>query len=110
MGKWTKEGRVEIIENPFKDGKARTGGDGWEQNWDEMEEPEVNSAEKQIEQMCSGGANCASVPATNLLQLRTGYGDGFLAKVGSNAKAQSYIKSAITHTQAFYCMSSLGTK
>merc|ERR1712241_276847 len=112
MFKWTREGRVEVIESPFKDGKARTESieRGMEQDWDDVEDSEVNSAEKAIEQMCSGGANCASVPATNLLQIRTGYGDGFLAKVGSSAKAQSYIKSAITHTQVFYCHSSLGTK
>jgi len=115
MFKWTKDGHVEIIESPFKDGKARSEvlereDDGWEQDWDEMEEPEVEAAEMAIEEMCTG-ASCSNVQATNLLQIRTGYDDGFLAKVGgTTAAAESYIKSALPHVQAHYCQKSLGTK
>ena len=45
------------------------GDDGWEQDLDEMEEPEVEAAEMAIEELCTG-SSCASVPVTNLLQIR----------------------------------------
>ena len=45
------------------------GDDGWEQDLDEMEEPEIEAAEMAIEELCTG-SSCASVPATNLLQIR----------------------------------------
>ena len=47
------------------------GDDGWEQDLDEMEEPEVEAAEMAIEELCTG-SSCDSVPATNLLQIRVG--------------------------------------
>jgi len=115
MFKWSKDGHVEVIESPFKNGNARSdmlerGDDGWEQDLDEMEEPEIEAAEMAIEELCTG-SSCASVPATNLLQIRAGYDDGFLAKVGGTAaSAESYIKSALPHVQASYCHKSLGTK
>ena len=43
--------------------------DGWEQDLDEMEEPEIDAAEMQIEEMCTG-SSCSPVQATNLLQIR----------------------------------------
>jgi len=77
---------------------------------DEMEEPEIEAAEMAIEELCTG-SSWASIPATNLLQIRAGYDDGFLAKVGgSAAQAEAYIKSALTHAQVSYCHASLGTK
>ena len=45
------------------------GDDGWEQDLDEMEEPEVEAAEMAIEELCNG-SSCDSIPATNLLQIR----------------------------------------
>ena len=47
------------------------GDDGWEQDLDEMEEPEIEAAEMAIEELCTG-SSCDSVPATNLLQIRVG--------------------------------------
>merc|ERR1712166_1609244 len=115
MFKWTKDGKVEVIESPFKNGKARSdvllrGDDGLVENLDEMVNEEAAAAEKEIEELCTG-ASCQSVPATNLLQIKAGYDDGFLAKVGgTNAAAEAYIKSALPHVQVSYCHSSLGTK
>jgi len=115
MFKWTKDGKVEVIESPFKNGKARSdmllrGDDGLVENLDEMVNEEAAAAEKEIEELCSG-TSCQKVPATNLLQIKAGYDDGFLAKVGgTNAAAEAYIKSALPHVQVSYCHSSLGTK
>ena len=38
-------------------------------NLNEMEEPEIDAAEMQIEEMCTG-SSCSPVQATNLLQIR----------------------------------------
>jgi len=119
MFKWTKDGKVEIIESTFKKGKGEsrvlmrggTDDDGWGQDLDELENAGIANAEKEIEELCSGGASCANVPATNLLQIRAGYDDGFFYKVGgSAAAAEAYIKSTMPHIQVFYCHASLGTK
>jgi len=115
MFRWTKDGKVEVIESPFKNGNSRSdmllrGDDGWDQDFDEMVNEEVEAAEKEIEELCTGTA-CTSVPATNLLQIKAGYDDGFLAKVGgTTAAAEAYIKSTMPHVQVSYCHSSLGTK
>jgi len=120
MFRWAKDGTVEVIESPFKNGNARSEMllrqneeveevDGWVDDGDEMINPPMEQAEKVIESMCSG-TSCTSIPATNLLQIRVGYDDGFLAKVGGTAAAENYIKSTMPHIQASYCHKSLGTK
>ena len=45
------------------------GDDGWDQDLDEMVNEEAEAAEKEIEELCTG-TTCASVPATNLLQIK----------------------------------------
>merc|ERR1712001_75178 len=117
MFRWAKDGKVEIIESPFENGNSRgkmllredEEDDGWVHDGDEMINPPMEQAEKVIESMCSG-TSCSSIPATNLLQIRVGYDDGFLAKVGGTSAAENYIKSTMPHIQASYCHKSLGTK
>jgi len=60
--------------------------------------------------MCNG-MKCENIQDSNLLQIRIGYDDGFLAKVGGTAdKAEAYVRSTLPHVQAKYCHKSLGTK
>merc|ERR1712038_1212110 len=112
MFRWAKDGKVEIIESPFENGNSRGKmllREDEVHDGDEMINPPMEQAEKVIEQMCSG-TSCTNIPATNLLQIRVGYDDGFLAKVGGAAAAENYIKSTMPHIQASYCHKSLGTK
>lgn len=114
MFKWNKDGSVDIIESPFKKGGRSDvmmrGADGWQDDGDEEVNAEIDQAEKALEEACSGG-NCQSPPATGLLQIRAGYDDGFLSKVGGSAgDAEAYIESSLPHVQASFCHESLGTK
>ena len=121
MFKWTKDGDVQVIKSPFATGNARsevlvredeTNQPG---NWtlvggDEEVNPAIEAAEAEIAASCTD-ADCESVPETNLLTLRFGYDEGFLAVTGSHDDAKAYIESTIPHIQTLYCHStSLGTK
>ena len=117
--KWNKNGEVQLIGSPFKDGKGRSLVREVEENqsgtWivegdDEIVNPALKKAEMEIAKNCASG-NCKSVPTTNLLSLKWGYGEGFLTKTGSHANAKAYIQATLPHMQALYCHSaSLGTK
>lgn len=114
--RWNRDGSVNIIEDPLKNAKTdvlpvrqlRQGG-GWSENGDEEVNPEDEAAETAMENQCSDGS-CESLPATNLLQIRAGYDDGFLNQVGSVSEAESYIEAVLPHVQAFFCHESLGTQ
>jgi len=121
MFKWTKNGDVQVIKSPFATGNARSEvlvrEDATSQpgNWtlvggDEEVNPAIEAAEAEIAASCTD-ADCESVPETNLLTLRFGYDEGFLAVTGSHDDAKAYIESTIPHIQTLYCHStSLGTK
>ena len=121
MFNWTKDGDVQVIKSPFAAGNARSEvlvrEDEANQpgNWtlvggDEEVNPAIEAAEAEIAASCTD-ADCESVPETNLLTLRFGYDEGFLAVTGSHDDAKAYIESTIPHIQALYChSSSLGTK
>ena len=94
--KWNKNGEVQLIESPFRDGKGRSLVREVEENqsgtWivegdDEIVNPALKKAEMEIAKNCASG-NCKSVPTTNLLSLKWGYGEGFLTKTGSHANAK----------------------
>merc|ERR1719400_2177245 len=55
-------------------------------------------------------ADVASVPTTMHLQIKIGYDNSILQKLGSAAAVESYWNSAAPHLQARYCHASLGTK
>ena len=120
MFKWNKNGLVEIIENPFKNGKARSESMSRNEPNDEWhlegEDEEVNDhiaqAEQAIEEDCAHGSpNCDAMPATNLLSIKWGYDDGFLGATGSHADATAYIQATQLHVQTYFCHdASLGTK
>merc|ERR1711884_1018284 len=109
--KWKKDGEVELIESPFLGGKARSekvrklDGEWTVEGDDELVNPTIKNAEMEL----AKNDNSKSVQSTNLLTLKFGYGDGFLGKTGSHAKA--YIQATLPHMQTLYCHSaSLGTK
>ena len=122
--KWYKDGQVEVIESPFKDGKGKSeflevavksrnaGNETWTlEDGDEEVDNAIEAQEAQIEANCSHGGACESVPSSNELTIRVGYGEGFLSKTGSHDNAKAYIQASMPHIQALYCHStSLGTK
>ena len=119
MFKWFKNGAVEAIKNPFRNGEGRSekmvhvreDGDWTLVGGDEEVNQEIAAAEAQIAASCTDGTtDCESVPETNLLSLRFGYDEGFLAKVGGHDEAKAYIESTLPHIQTLYCHSTLGTK
>merc|ERR1712018_1131405 len=55
-------------------------------------------------------ADVANVPTTMHLQIKVGYDNSILQKLGSAAAVESYWNSAAPHLQARYCHASLGTK
>ena len=114
MFKWKKDGKVELIESPFHGGKAqseylvRNIDEDWTvEGDDEIVNPTIKKAEMEL----AKNSNAKSVQSTNVLTLKFGYGDGFLGKTGSHAKAKAYIQATLPHMQTLYCHSaSLGTK
>ena len=115
MFKWNKNGNVQVIKSKarstFLERKDQEDQNG---SWspvdeDEIVNPAIQKAETEMAKNCASG-NCKSVPTTMLLSLRFGYDEGFLNKTGSHAKAKAYVKTAMTHAQAIFCHSSLGTK
>merc|ERR550539_408168 len=55
-------------------------------------------------------AEAATVPTTAVLQIKVGYDDSILAKLGSASAVEAYWNAAAPHLQAKYCHNSLGTK
>merc|ERR1712086_1089885 len=112
MFKWTIEGNVEVIESPFKNGGASEVLQRGEGDYTEDGDEEVLTDQEaeliEFEEACVGGV--CTLPATQLLQIRVGYDDGFKNKVGGTAQAEAYIASTWPHIQVSYCHSSLGSK
>jgi len=112
MFKWTKNGNVEILENPQKNAMRvkkesiedfETG-----QYNDAITVPELEEAFMAAKTKCASSA--CSLPDTQRLQIRVGYDDPFYKLLGSTAQAENYIAAAWTHVQVYYCHKSLGTK
>merc|ERR1711956_87557 len=112
MFKYTTEGNVEVIESPFKNGGASEVLQRGEGDYTEDGDEEVLTDQEaeliEFEEACVGGV--CTLPATQLLQIRVGYDDGFKNKVGGTAQAEAYIASTWPHIQVSYCHSSLGSK
>merc|ERR1712008_388830 len=112
MFKWTTEGNVEVIESPFKNGGASEVLQRGEGDYTEDGDEEVLTDQEaeliKFEEACVGGI--CTLPATQLLQIRVGYDDGFKNKVGGTAQAEAYIAATWPHIQVSYCHSSLGSK
>jgi len=112
MFKWTKEGDVEIIESPFKNGLAKSEvlsrEDTVTEDSDELFLDGPEALLIAAEEACVGGV--CTLPATQHLQVRVGYDDGFKTKVGGTSQAEEYIAATWPHIQASYCHSSLGSK
>ena len=53
---------------------------------------------------------CKSMPSTNQLKMYVGYDDTFLNSFDSKEEADGYISDLFTHSQAYFCLESLGTK
>ena len=53
---------------------------------------------------------CKPMQSTNLLNMYVGYDDTFLNSFGSKEEAHAYISDMFTHSQAYFCLESLGTK
>merc|ERR1712166_609003 len=112
MFKWTTEGNVEVIESPFKNGGASEVLQRGEGDYTEDGDEEVLTDQEaeliEFEEACVGGV--CTLPATQLLQIRVGYDDGFKNKVGGTAQAEAYIAATWPRIQVSYCHSSLGSK
>jgi len=112
MFKWTKEGDVEIIESPFKNGLAKSEvlsrEDAVTEDSDELFLDGPEALLIAAEEACVGGV--CTLPATQHLQVRVGYDDGFKTKVGGTSQAEEYIADTWPHIQVSYCHSSLGSK
>merc|ERR1712153_248401 len=112
MFKWTTEGGVEIIESPFKNGLAKSEVLSREDTvTDDDDDLILSGPEAQLieaEEACVGGV--CTLPATQQLQIRVGYDDGFKTKVGGTSQAEAYIADTWPHIQVSYCHSSLGSK
>merc|ERR1712223_229474 len=109
MYKWKNNGEVELI--PEVEGRES-------RDIDMMRNEEGDEAiadEGQIEEELNveaamSAADAASVPATMHLQIKVGYDNSILAKLGSAAAVESYWNQAAPHLQARYCHASLGVK
>jgi hypothetical protein len=55
-------------------------------------------------------SQAATVPTTAKLQIKVGYDDSILAKLGSASAVEAYWNAAAPHLQARYCHSTLGTQ
>lgn len=105
------DGSTTLIENPFKDGLARSVAldidrdAGWQRDGDEEVNEVQNAAEMQVGASCANGG--CSLPPTMKLRIKVGYDDSFRRQVGN---VNSWVNSVFTHVQTHYCHPSLGTK
>jgi len=77
----------------------------------EIISPQIAQAEKAIEKACmEGDANCASLPATQNMEIMLGYDDGVFERTGGTQDAEGVLTAVMAHTQANFCHKSLGTK
>ena len=78
---------------------------------EEIDDPESVLEDIKVEEFCfSGWGICPTMPATMHMVYTAGYDDNFLAKTGSKANAENFIKQAMTHAAPAFCTPSLGTK
>jgi len=110
--KWKNNGEVELIPEVFSTGEE--GDMVLEREAKEDDEPWANEEDKKKEYQIESAmtaAQAATVPATAVLQVKVGYDDSILAKLGGSASAvEAYWNAAAPHLQARYCHSTLGTK
>ena len=83
-------------------------GGGDDEALDSTELPEMVEYVKK----CSSGntSDCYPAPETNLLDLKIAYEDTFLESFPDSEAARDYIYQLLTHVQAAFCASTLGTK
>merc|ERR1712038_1309267 len=109
MYKWKNNGEVELIPEVFSEGGKSIA----MRNNEVDDEAIADEGEVEEELNIEGAmtaADAASVPATMHLQLKVGYDNSILGKLGSAAAVESYWNSAAPHLQARYCHASLGVK
>jgi hypothetical protein len=112
MYKWKNNGEVELIPEVFSTGEER---DIALEREDEPEDDEpIGNDEDDYNQYkiekAMTAAEASTVPSTAVLQLKVGYDDSILAKLGSASAVEAYWNAAAPHLQARYCHASLGTK
>jgi len=113
MFKWNKDGNVEVIKTGFENG-LNGQRDMLEvprdlvENGDEVDITELEAALLAAEENCSG--DICTLPPTQHLQIRIGYGDGIKNYLNGTALTEAYIASCLTHLQVNYCHSTLGSK
>merc|ERR1711953_732055 len=79
---------------------------------DEEIDPDDLADEMQWSAICTSAdtSGCSSIPPSNELTIQIGYDDSFRNAFQSQEAANIYIFQLLTHSQAYYCMESLGTK
>ena len=83
-------------------------------NWtqvddDELEDPNTQKEEDDVENECKE-ASCKPLPATQVLKIQILYTKALAEKLGSKKKARRAINQVMTHVQAYYCHETLGSK
>ena len=78
-------------------------------NEDELTDPDTKKKEDETAKDCTK-TECQKLPETQLVKLHILYNTPLLTKMGSEDKVLDLINSVMTHVQAYYCHSSLGSK
>ena len=76
---------------------------------DLLTDPDTQKEEEETAKECSK-TECKKLPETQLLELQILYNTPLLTKMGSQDEVLKMINSVMTHVQAYYCHSSLGSK
>ena len=76
---------------------------------DLLTDPDTQKEEEETAKECSK-TECKKLPETQLLELQILYNTPLLTKMGSQDKVLKLVNSVMTHVQAYYCHSSLGSK
>jgi len=110
MYKWHNTGNVELVPEVFSNGLERSEvmeRDG--ENDELIANQEEQDALENIEDHLTA-AQASTVPTTAKLQIKVGYDDSILTKLGSPSAVEDYWNAAAPHLQARYCHSTLGTQ
>ena len=78
----------------------------------EVNDPDDWADEEEWSDICTSAdtSGCSSIPPSNELTIQIGYDDSFKNSFQSQEALNTYVHQLLTHSQAYYCMESLGTK
>jgi len=116
-----KSGEVQLLPRPFSHKEIESISERvpedierafTEVDSDEEIDPDDLADEMQWSAICTSAdtSGCSSIPPSNELTIQIGYDDSFRNAFQSQEAANIYIFQLLTHSQAYYCMESLGTK